>query len=69
MMDQTQGIAWLKKRLREAAADGPEAKRVMFQAVHQSVAQSFPSVDFNPKTVSDILNAAFPHTRQKQVGI
>ena len=67
-MDQTQGIAWLKKRFREAAADGPEAKRVKFQAVHQSLAQGFPSVDFNSKIVSDILNAAFPHTRRKQVG-
>lgn len=67
-MDQEQEIAWLKKRYREAPADGPEAKRVKFQAIHQSLAQGFPSVDFNSKTVSDILNAAFPHTKRKQVG-
>ena len=62
-MDQTQGIAWLKKCFREASADGPEAKRVKFQTIHQSLAQGFPSVDFNSKTVSDTLNAAFPHTK------
>ena len=49
-------------------ADGPEAKRVKFQTVYQSLVQGFPSVYFNLKTVSDILNATFPHTRRKQVG-
>ena len=67
-MDQTQGVTWLKKRFREAPADGPEAKRIKFQAIHQSLATGFPSVDFNSKMVSDILNAAFPNTKRKPVG-
>ena len=67
-MDQTQGVTWLKKRFREAPADGPEAKRIKFQTIHQSLATGFPSVDFNSKMVSDILNAAFPSTKRKPVG-
>ena len=67
-MDQTQGVMWLKKRFREAPADGPEAKRIKFQAIHQSLATGFPSVDFNSKMVSDILNAAFPNTKRQPVG-
>ena len=67
-MDHEQGITWLKKRFREAPADGPEAKRVKFQAIHQSLASGFPCVDFNSKTVSDILSSAFPHITRKKVG-
>ena len=67
-MNQTQGITWLKKRFREAPADGPGAKRIKFQKIHQSLSEGFPSVDFNSKMVSDLLSVAFPHTTRKQVG-
>ena len=51
-----------KKTLQETPAEGPEAKRVKFQTVHQSLATGFPTVDFNSKMVSDVLKAAFPHS-------
>ena len=61
-------MTWLRKRFQETPAEGPEAKRVKFQTVHQSLATGFPTVDFNSKMVSDVLKAAFPHTTRKPVG-
>ena len=58
----------LRKRFQETPTEGPEAKRVKFQTVHQSLATGFPTVDFNSKMVSDALKAAFPHTTRKPAG-
>ncbi len=60
---------WLRKRCRSAPSDGPTAKKVKFENIHEDLASRFPTKTFrDPKVVSDAIKEVFPQTYSKAAG-
>ena len=61
-------VQWLRKRYRSASTDGPTAKKVKYEEIHDDLAAQFPTKTYNSKLVSDVIKAAFPQTYSKPAG-
>ena len=59
---------WLKHQYKEAPPEGPAAKRVKFQTVHNEISSHFPHIAFNYQIISSAVKEAFPMSTSKKYG-
>ena len=59
---------WLKHSYLETPVQGPDAKRVKFSDVHESLMAQFPSELITKQTASHAIQEAFPFTQQQRLG-
>ena len=59
---------WLKQFYGKTPTEGPEAKRVKFSDIHQTLQQHFPSDKISTQVCHAIVEEAFPDAKRIQVG-
>ena len=59
---------WLKRSYLETPVEGPDAKRVKFSGVHESLMAQFPSELITKQTASHAIQEAFPNTQKQRLG-
>lgn len=59
---------WLKRSYSETPIEGPDAKRVKFSDVHDSLMAQFPSELISKQMASHAIQEAFPNTQKQRSG-
>jgi len=59
---------WLKRSYSETPIEGPDAKRVKFSDVHDSLMAQFPSELISKQMASHAIQEAFPNTHKQHSG-
>ena len=61
-------VNWLKRSYNTTPLEGPDAKRVKFSDVHESLTAQFPSDRISVIACSTAVQEAFPHSQRKRIG-
>ena len=59
---------WLKASYNETPTDGPDAKRVKFSDIHESLMAQFPTDAISKQMASRAIQEAFPNTEKQRLG-
>lgn len=59
---------WLKRSYSETPIEGPDAKRVKFSDVHDSLMAQFPTELISKQIASQAIQEAFPNTQNQRSG-
>lgn len=59
---------WLKQSYSKTPTEGPEAKRVKFSDIHETLQQNFPSHKISTQVCRAVVEEAFPDAKRIRVG-